>query len=225
MTDDDYGPLFTPNQYALASIERPDKQKKPRPEAPLVAELQNVFDETPQRTLWMIARKLYTSVGNELAKQGLLRLVNLYGWLDFIKLKGISPMTQVSRIEQAAAACDAPREIVAIAVEMKRRQRYLDDTQQALAQFFQEVHTAHPAMRRQIKQAMEMVLKGSFAAVPGDPAKALPLAIKAVECARKDTRRIQNIQQNYRVPKDTANWLVQIVARLASDEREKWSQE
>lgn len=222
---DDLGPLFTPGQYAMANIERPDKQKKPRPEAPLVAELQNVFDETPPRALWMIARRLHNTVGNDLAIRGLLRLTNLYGWLDFVKLKGINPMTQISRIEQAAAACDADRETVQIVVEMKRRQRYLNDTQQALAQFFQEVHTAHPAMRKQIKQAMEIVLKGSFAAVPGDPTKALPLAIQAVDVARQDQRRIKNIQDNYRVPKDTANWLVQIVARLASVERDKWTKE
>jgi len=215
MSDDQ---LLTPQQYDLFAIDKPERQRKPRPEAALVADLRNVFVGSGDKPLWMVARKLYESVGIDLARKGLLKLVNTYGWLDFIVKKGISPMTQVSRLEQAAAASDAPRETVEILVEMKRRQKYLNDTQLELTNFLQTVHTSHPAMRKQIKAAAEMVLKGAFAAVPGDPAQALPLVVRAVGIASKDTKRIENIKANYRVPKETANWLIQIVARLAQQE-------
>lgn len=209
--------LYTKRQYDLLVVDRPDRQRRVRPEAPLVDELRKVFTSSSDRSIWQVAVRLSKAVGVELAMAGLAKMVDTYGWASFIRLKKVDIMSQVTRIVQAAAMCDTPREPVEIAVELGRRQKYIDDTQQELALFFQEVHTAHPAMRTQIKGAMNIVMRAAFQSVPGDPVKAMPLVSQAVAIARKDERRLNNIRLNSRVPKETANWLVQIIAFLTKE--------
>jgi hypothetical protein len=219
MTDDEL--LLTSGQYDLLTVDKPERSRKPQPCADLVHELSETFPYASQRALWTVGRKLHDSVGSDLAKRGLIALSSLNGWLQFVRLHEVSLMTLVSRIEQAGVAMDDHvRENADIRVEMKRRQKYLDDTQLAISTFLQEVHGTHPAMRKQIKAAMEMIVKAAFQSVPANPERGLPLALDAVAVARKDVIKIANIKKNYRVPKETANWVIQIVTRLSEKEHQ-----
>src|SRR5574343_1258508 len=104
--DTDLGPLFSPGQYDLLTIDKPEKQRKPRPEAEIVSLLRLLFVSDSDRTLYQVARKLYTSLGTDYARRGLDALARLPGYSNSILKYGVSSMTQVSRIEQAAAAED-----------------------------------------------------------------------------------------------------------------------
>ncbi len=209
---DDLGLLFSPGQYDLLTINKPEKQRKPRPEAEIVDMLRLIFINEGNRTLYQVAHKLYLSLGTEYTRRGLDALARLPGWTNAIIKHGVSAMTQVTRIEQAASASDdLQREAVHIMVEMGRRQALLDNADQELVLFLQEVHTAHPAMRKQIKAAAESVLKVAFKI---DTDRAPLLVGAALEVARKDTARIARLKAEYRVPKETAAWLTQILVRL-----------
>jgi hypothetical protein len=216
MNDSDL--LLTAQQYDLLTVDKPEKSRKPQPCAGLVNELRETFPYASERVLWTVGRKLHDSVGSELGKRGLIALSSLTGWLQFVRLHEVNLMTLVSRIEQASVAMDDHiRENADIRVEMKRRQKYLDDTQLEISKFLQFVHGNHPALRKQIKSAMEMIIKAAFQSVPDEPERGLPLALEAIVVARKDYRRLDNIRNNYRVPKETANWIIQIVVRLSTE--------
>lgn len=207
------GPLFTEGQYDMLTADKPERQRKPRPEKEIVESLRYVFGQhTSDRLLYTAARKLYNSCGLELAVRGLERLSNLPGWSYMIRLNKVSVMTQVSRIEQAAATGDDQyqREAVEIALEMGRRQSRLDGSEKCLILFLQEVHTAHPIMRKQIKAAAEMVVKAAFQL---DKEKGVALIPSAVEIAKRDKNKVKWLMENYRPPKETAQWIVQILAR------------
>ena len=207
-------------------MDKPEKSRKPQPAAELVAELRETFPYVSERHLWTVGNKLHASVGSELARRGLIGLSSLDGWLQFVRLKEVKLVTLVPRIEQAAvAADDLARENIEIRCELKRKQKYLDDTQLEIGNFLQDVHGAHPALRKQIKSAVDLIIKAGFQSVPTSPEQGLPLALKAIEIARQDTRKIANIKQNYRVPRETANWIIQIIARLGNVERDKWTKE
>ncbi len=209
---DDLGPLFSPGQYDLMTIDKPEKQRKPRPEAEIVAQLRLVFSNEGDRTLYQVAHKLYLSLGAEYTRRGLDALAKLPGWTNAILKHGVPAMTQVTRIEQAACASDElEREAVHIMLEMGKRQALLDNADQELVLFLQQVHTAHPAMRKQIKAAAESVLKTAFKI---NPERAPLLVGAALEVARKDTARLARLKAEYRVPKETAAWLTQILVRL-----------
>lgn len=210
--DDDFGPLFSPGQYDLLTIDKPERQRKPRPEGEIVAMLKLIFIDAPARTLWQVARKLYISIGAEYARSGLDALARLPNWSSAIIKFKVSPMTQVTRIEQAAASSDPiQREMVDIRVEMKRRQALLENADQELVHFLQELHTAHPIMRKQIVASAKMVLQAAFKA---DVNHAPQLVGAALAEARRNTARIETIKRTYQVPKETAKWLIQILARL-----------
>lgn len=209
---DNFGPLFSAGQYDLLTIDKPEKQRKPRPEAEIVSLLRLVFINEGDRTLYQVAHKLYVSLGTEYTRRGLDALGRLPGWTNAIIKHGVSAMTQVTRIEQAACASDdLQREAVHIMVEMGKRQALLDNADQELVLFLQEIHTAHPAMRKQIKVAAESVLKTAFKI---DIDRAPQLVGAMLEIARKDTARIARIKAEYRVPRETATWLTQILIRL-----------
>jgi hypothetical protein len=213
--------LLTAQQYDLAAIDKPERSRKPQPCADLVHELGETFPYASQRALWQVGRKLHDSVGSELGKRGLIALSSLDGWLQFVRLHEVNLMTLTSRIEQASVSMDEhQRENAEIRYELKRKQKYLDDTQLEIGNFLQEIHGAHPALRKQIKAAVEMIIKAGFQSVPSDPERGLPLALDAVAVARKDVRKIANIKQNYRVPKETAQWVIQIIARLSEKEHQ-----
>jgi hypothetical protein len=210
--------LLTAQQYDLLAVDKPEKSRKPQPCAEIVHELRETFPYASERLLWIVGRKLHDSVGSELGKRGLIALSSLTGWLQFVRLHEVNLMTLVSRIEQAGVAMDDhQRENAEIRYELKRKQQYLDDTQLEIGNFLQEVHGAHPALRKQIKASVEMIIKAGFQSVPTDPERGLPLAVEAIAVARRDVEKIANIKKNYRVPKETANWIIQIVVRLSAE--------
>lgn len=212
MNEYDLGPLFTPGQYDALTVDKPERQRKPRPEADIVAQLHILFSEEGDRTLYQTARKLYNSLGVEYSRRGLDALARIPGWASTIIKYKVKSMTQVTRIEQAAASTDGlARPPVDIRVEMGRRQAALLDADQGLVTFLQELHTSHPAMRRHIKTAAESVLRAAF---QKDVERAPSLVGEAIAIARKDAARIDNIKKNYRIPKETATWLQQIIVRL-----------
>lgn len=208
-------PLFTEGQFDLLTIDKPEKQRKPRPEAPIVEALRQFFGNHSDRLLYSAARRLYNSCGVDLTLRGLERLSNLPGWGYAIRLHKANVMTQISRIEQAAAISDDQyrRESVEIALELGRRQSKLTGTEKILVEFLQEVHTAHPIMRKQIKAAAEMVVKAAFQV---DKERGVDLIPTAVEIARRDRNKIVWLMENCRTPKETSQWIIQILARSQS---------
>lgn len=208
---DDLGPLFSPGQYDMLTIDKLDRQRKARPETEIVSQLKILFANESASTLYQTGRRLYNDVGSDYARAGMDRLARLPGWTNAILKYGVKSMTQVSRIEQAAAHDGIEREPVDIRVEMGRRQALLENADQLLVQFLQELHTSHPAMRRHIKAAAESVLKTAFRQ---DVERAPELVAQAIAIARKDTVRIAKIKGAYQIPKETATWLQQIIVRI-----------
>lgn len=209
---DDLGPLFSPGQYDALTVDKPERQRKLRPEAEIVRQLRIVFVNEGDRMLFISAAKLYRSIGTDYARRGLDALARLPGWTNAIIKHGVPSMTQVTRIEQAACSTDGyEHPVVPILVEMGRRQALLQNADQEIARFMQEIHTAHPALRKQIKQATESVLRAAF---QSDKEHAPELVTRALDIARKDGVKIKWLRETYRVPKETAAWLQQIVARL-----------
>lgn len=209
---DDLGLLFSPGQYAMLTVDKPERQKKPRPEGEVVSQLRILFVNEGDRTLYSVGRKLYNEVGTDAARRGLDALARLPGWSNAIVKHGVPAMTQVTRIVQAACATDGlDREPVDIRLEMKRRQEAMCNADQEVTRFLQEIHTAHPAMRKQIRVAAEMVMKAAF---KHDVEHAPALVGATLAEARKNTERITNIKETYRTPKETAQWLIQIIVRL-----------
>ncbi len=212
MQDADLGPLFSPGQYAMLTVDKPERQKKARPEAEVVSQLRIVFVHEGDRTLYSVGRKLYNEVGTEAARRGLDALARLPGWSSAIVKHGVPAVSQVTRITQAACATDGlVREPVDIRLEMKRRQALMENADQEVTHFLQEIHTAHPAMRKQIRVAAELVMKAAF---KHDVEHAPTLVGAALAEARKHPERIENIKEMYRTPKETAQWLIQILVRL-----------
>lgn len=209
--DEDLGPLFSTGQYDMLTVDKPERQRKPRPEAEVVAQLRIIFSNESDRTLYQTGRRLYNDVGVDYARRGMDALAKLPGWSNAIIKYGVKSMTQVTRIEQAAVHTDTERSPADIRVEMGRRQALLENADHEVVLFLQELHTSHPAMRRHIKAAAESVLRSAF---QHDTENAPSLVGAALKIARADTARLNKIKNTYQIPKETATWLQQIIVRL-----------
>ena len=212
MEDVYQGLLLTAGQYDMLVVDKPEKSVKPRPESAIVDALRGVFFYEGDRPLHIVGRKLYNRVGVALTLQGLDALCQLPGWRNAMSEYRVGSLTQETRIEQAACACDpTERPMVDIALELGRRQALLQEADCVLVQFLQEVHTTHPAMRAQIKAAAECVFKAAFRV---DVACAAENVTRAIAIARKDTSRLARIRAQYRTPRETGQWLTQILVKL-----------
>lgn len=127
-----------------------------------------------------------------------------------------SPIQLVSRIEQASASAEQElykAEAEAILLEMRALRARNLDIEARLVLFMQGIHTTSPIMRKYIKTAAEQVMRAAFRTQPKDGALLVDCALNYLEANERWWIDRQIAQ--CRVPKDTAQKIIQVMAKLA----------
>lgn len=212
MSDEIY---FTPQQYDLLTIDKPEK-KRVRPAAALAFLLHGVFKWASDRDIYIAANKLNANgIGTNSLKLALDKLIAIPYWLDYVTKMRSNPMTLVPRIEQAAGHAEQglhPVEPEDMLLELRARRARNLATEKRLVAFFQSIHSASPIMRKYIKTAAEQVVKASFIA---DPLNGADLTDRAIDRLSSERAWIDRQIEQCRVPKETAQKLIQIIQRLS----------
>ena len=209
------GPYFEPRQYDLLAIDKPEKQRV-KPNTELVFLLRGVFSHASDRDLYIAANKLVGSgVGKNSLGLGLAKLCAIPRWKEYIQSMHSSPIQLVSRIEQASASAEQElykAEAEAILLEMRALRARNLDIEARLVLFMQGIHTTSPIMRKYIKTAAEQVMRAAFRTQPKDGALLVDCALNYLE-ANEQWWIDRQIAQ-CRVPKDTAQKIIQVMAKL-----------
>lgn len=210
------GPYFEPRQYDLLAAGRPEKQRV-RPNTELVFLLRGVFSHASDRDLYIAANKLVSSgVGKNSLSLGLAKLCAIPRWKEYIQSMHSSPIQLVSRMEQASATAEQElykAEAEEILLEMRALRARNLAIEARLVAFMQKIHTPSPIMRKYIKTAAEQVMRAAFRTEPKDGALAVDCALNYIE-ANEQWWIDKQIAQ-CRVPKDTAQKIIQVMAKLS----------
>lgn len=210
------GPLFEPRQYDLLTIDKPEKRRV-RPATELVEILRVVFGHAAERDLYIAASKLLgDQVGKHSLELGLGKLCAIPYWRGYIQKMKSSPITLTSRIAQASALAEHeehPTEMQDILLELRARRARNLATEARLVVFLQSIHTPSPIMKKYIKTAAEQVMRAAFRADPSEGALLVDCALNRIEA--NEQAWIKNQIAQCRVPKDTAQKIIQVMAKLS----------
>lgn len=208
-------PLFTPGQYDLLTVGKPEK-KRVKPASELVVIIRRVLDYAADRDLYMLAGKLLSDgVTPPLLGAGMDRLVAIPYWEGYVNKMRSAPITLLPRIEQAASHAeqeDCKAEMYDLLLELRARRARGMATEQRLVRFMQSIHSSSPIMKKYIKTAAEQVVRAAFIANPSHGATLIDAAIDRLSV---ETTWINRQIDQCRVPKETAQKLTQIIAQLS----------
>lgn len=210
------GPYFEPRQYDLLTIDKPEKRRA-KPNVELVEILRTVFHYAAERDLYIAAAKLLgAGVGKNSLTLGLGKLCAIPYWRGYVQKMQSSIITLIPRIEQASANAEHeehPTEMQDILLELRARRARDLSIEKRLVEFMQTIHTPSPIMRKYIKTAAEQVMRAAFRAEPRDGAALVECALNRIEA--NEQAWIKNQIAQCRVPKDTAQKVIQVMAKLS----------
>lgn len=210
------GPLFEPRQYDLLTVDKPEKRRV-KPAAELVDALRVVFGYAADRDLYIAAAKLLgDQVGKNSLALGLEKLCAIPYWRGYVTKMKTSPILLVPRIAQASALAEHgehPTEMQDILLELRARRARDLAIEARLVAFMQTIHTPSPIMKKYIKTAAEQVMRKAFIADPKEGALLVDCALNYIE--GREQSWIANQIAQCRVPRDTAQKVIQVIAKLS----------